>query len=40
VPGFVVAQLVGGVVSFGLIRTLYPDVSGAEAGEVVIRHGS
>ena len=29
VPAFVVAQLVGGVVAFGLIRTLYPDVSSA-----------
>ena len=31
VPGFVVAQLVGGVVAVGVIRTLYPEVTAAEA---------
>ena len=29
VPGFVVAQLVGGVVAFGVIRTLYPGITPA-----------
>ena len=38
VPGFVVAQLVGGVAAFGLIRTLYPDVTPAVAREVVVPH--
>ena len=38
VPGFVVAQLVGGVAAFALIRTLYPNVSPAEAAEVVVPH--
>ena len=38
VPGFVVAQLVGGVAAFGLIRTLYPDVTPAVAKEVVVPH--
>ena len=38
VPAFVIAQLVGGVVAFGLIRTLYPDVTEAEAAEVVVPH--
>ena len=38
VPAFVVAQLVGGVAAFGLIRTLYPGVSSAEASEVVVPH--
>lgn len=39
VPSFVIAQLVGGVVAFGVIRTLYPDVTPAVAGEVVVPHG-
>ena len=34
-PGFVGAQLLGGLVAFGLIRLLYPDVR-AGAAEVVI----
>lgn len=37
-PGFVTAQLVGGVVAFAAIRTLYPDVTPAEAAEVVVPH--
>jgi glycerol uptake facilitator-like aquaporin len=38
VPGFVVAQLVGGVAAIAAIRTLYPEVSPAEAAEVVLPH--
>jgi glycerol uptake facilitator-like aquaporin len=38
VPGFVAAQLVGGVIAIGVIRTLYPDVTPAEAADVVIPH--
>jgi glycerol uptake facilitator-like aquaporin len=38
VPAFIIAQLVGGVVAFGLIRTLYPDMTEAEAAEVVVPH--
>jgi glycerol uptake facilitator-like aquaporin len=38
VPGFVVAQLVGGVASFALIRALYPDVTPALAERVVVPH--
>ncbi|HEX6393391.1 MAG TPA: MIP/aquaporin family protein [Acidimicrobiales bacterium] len=38
VPGFVVAQIVGGVVAFGLIRALYPDITSADAAEVVVPH--
>jgi glycerol uptake facilitator-like aquaporin len=38
VPGFIVAQLAGGVVAFVVIRTLYPDVTHAVAGEVVVPH--
>ena len=36
VPAFVVAQLAGGAVAFGLIRVLYPDVGSAEAATVVV----
>jgi glycerol uptake facilitator-like aquaporin len=38
VPGFVVAQVAGGLVGFVLIRVLYPDVTSAEAAEVVVPH--
>src|SRR5215213_11078566 len=38
VPGFVAAQLAGGVVAIALIRTLYPDVTPAEAADVVMPH--
>jgi glycerol uptake facilitator-like aquaporin len=38
VPGFVVAQLVGGAIAIGVISTLYPDVTPAEAADVVIPH--
>jgi glycerol uptake facilitator-like aquaporin len=38
VPGFVVAQLVGGAVGLGLVRALYPDVARAADEIVVPRH--
>ncbi len=38
VPGFVFAQLVGGVLAIGVIRLLYPDVTPEEAAEVVMPH--
>jgi arsenate reductase len=38
VPGFVIAQLIGGVVAVAVIRTVYPDVTPDEAAEVVMRH--
>lgn len=37
VPGFVAAQLVGGLVGIALVRYLFPDV-GAVAGDVVVPH--
>ena len=37
-PAFVVAQLVGGVIAFALIRALYPDLSPAEAADIVVPH--
>jgi glycerol uptake facilitator-like aquaporin len=38
VPGFVVAQLVGGACAIVVLRVLYPDVTAAEAAEVVVPH--
>ena len=40
VPGFVVAQVVGGVVAIGLVRALYPDITPEEASEVMLPHGA
>ena len=36
VPGFIVAQLVGGAVAIGVIRVLYPDITPEEAAEVMV----
>jgi glycerol uptake facilitator-like aquaporin len=36
--GFAAAQLLGGVVAIGVIRTLYPEVTPAEAADVVMPH--
>jgi glycerol uptake facilitator-like aquaporin len=38
VPGYVVAQLVGCVCAILVLRVIYPDVTPAEAGEVVLPH--
>jgi arsenate reductase len=38
VPGFVVAQLVGGAVAIGVLRVLYPDITTHQAAEVVLPH--
>ena len=38
VPGFVVAQFVGGIVAMVVIRVLYPDVTLADAAQVVLPH--
>ncbi len=38
VPAFVVAQLLGGVVAIGVLRTLYPDITPDEAAEVMVPH--
>jgi arsenate reductase len=40
VPGFVIAQLIGGGVAVAVIRSLYPDVTAGEAAEVVLPHQS
>ncbi|MDQ1541338.1 MAG: hypothetical protein QOH29_2064, partial [Actinomycetota bacterium] len=38
VPGFVVAQLIGGVVAIGVLRVLYPDITPDDAAEVMLPH--
>jgi glycerol uptake facilitator-like aquaporin len=38
VPGFVAAQLVGGLVAIGVIRLLYADITPDEAAEVMVPH--
>jgi glycerol uptake facilitator-like aquaporin len=38
VPGFIVAQLVGGVAAIAVLRVLYPDVTAEEAADVVMPH--
>ena len=38
VPGFVLAELAGGILAIVVLRTLYPDVTPEDAAEVVIPH--
>ena len=38
VPSFVAAQLVGGVLSVGVIHLLYPGISPAEAADIIVPH--
>jgi glycerol uptake facilitator-like aquaporin len=38
VPGFVTAQLVGGVIAIAVLRVLYPDITPDEAAEVMVPH--
>ncbi len=38
VPSFISAQIVGGVLAFGLIKGLYPGMTKAEAADVVEPH--
>jgi glycerol uptake facilitator-like aquaporin len=37
-PGYIVAQIIGGGAGYVLIRAFYPDVTPAEAADVVIPH--
>jgi glycerol uptake facilitator-like aquaporin len=37
-PGYIAAQLVGGVAAIALLRVLYPDVTPEEAAEVMLPH--
>jgi glycerol uptake facilitator-like aquaporin len=38
IPVFVAAQVIGGALAFVLVKTLYPEVTPAEAAEVVVPH--
>jgi len=38
VPGFVVAQLIGGLIAIAVIRTLYPDVTPGDAADMLMPH--
>jgi arsenate reductase len=40
VPAYVVAQVIGGAAAVVLVRTLYPDVTPAEAAQVLVPHGA
>ena len=37
-PSFISAQIVGGVLAFGLAKVLYPGITGAEAADVIVAH--
>ena len=37
-PSFISAQIVGGVLAFGLAKFLYPGITGAEAADVIVAH--
>ncbi|MBV9661615.1 MAG: aquaporin [Acidimicrobiales bacterium] len=37
-PAFIAAQVVGGVIGYGVIRALYPAITPTQAAEVVIAH--
>jgi glycerol uptake facilitator-like aquaporin len=38
VPSFIGAQIIGGALAFLVIKALYPDVTAAEAAEVIVPH--
>ena len=37
-PSFIAAQIVGGIVAIGVIKTLYPDITKAEASDIIVPH--
>jgi len=37
-PSFIAAQIAGGVLAVIVIRALYPDITGAEAADVIVPH--
>jgi arsenate reductase len=39
-PGFIAAQVIGGAVAAGIVKTLYPGVTPGEAAEVVVPHAA
>ena len=40
VPGFVIAQLIGGALAIGVVRVLYADITPDEAAGAVMPHGA
>jgi glycerol uptake facilitator-like aquaporin len=38
VPSFIGAQIIGGLIAIGVIKALYPNVTPAEAAEVIVPH--
>jgi arsenate reductase len=38
VPGYVIAELIGGIAAIVVLRTLYPDVTPEEAADVIMPH--
>jgi glycerol uptake facilitator-like aquaporin len=39
-PGFIAAQVLGGVLAAGIIKALYPDIAPADAAGVIVPHDS
>ena len=39
VPAFIIAQVVGGILAVLAIKLLYPDLSQAEAADIIVPHG-
>ena len=37
-PAFIAAQIAGGVLAVGIIKVLYPDVTPAEAADIIVPH--
>jgi glycerol uptake facilitator-like aquaporin len=40
VPAFVLAQVVGGILALLAIKLLYPDITRAEAADIIVPHGT
>ncbi len=38
VPSFISAQVVGGILAFGLIKLLYPGITKSEAADIIVAH--
>jgi arsenate reductase len=37
-PSFIAAQIIGGIVAIGVVKMLYPDITRAEASDVMLPH--
>jgi arsenate reductase len=38
VPAFIAAQILGGILAIGVIKTLYPAITAAEAADIIVPH--